>query len=380
MTAPTVVLNPAGFREPKSTAPESPGGNLEVAIFSLRLLYCQCVVIAVDGSHCEPRELDMSFVGVAPEHMASAAQDLAGIRSALGESYAAAAAPTTGLVAAAEDEVSTAIASAFGAFGRQFQVISAQVAGFHDEFVNLLNAGAGAYISTEVANVKNNLLNAVNAPAKALSEHPSTRRGAGATGLIAALQAAEPELAKAGGELTMARQSALGGVAELRLGVTDLVKAGDAFVAAGTDAGAALSALETAAADLGQGVDYIAQGAANAASGLGLLGTAVAELFSPAFVTAVPSALAGVHLLKNAAVELVHGVQDLISVGKDAATAIAELQSASPEFTQAVSDVMLAQQLTAHGLAALQTANTELTESVNDVKMAVDTAAATLGF
>jgi hypothetical protein len=30
--------------------------------------------------------------------------------------------------------------------------------------VNLMNAGAGAYLSTEVANAEQNLLNAVNAP------------------------------------------------------------------------------------------------------------------------------------------------------------------------------------------------------------------------
>ena len=113
----------------------------------------------------------MSFLGVTPEQIESAAQDLAGIRSALSESSAAAAAPTTVVVAAAEDEVSTAIASMFGDFGRRYQVLNAQATAFHDEFVNLLNAGAGAYISTEVANAKNNLLNAVNAPVQELLGH-----------------------------------------------------------------------------------------------------------------------------------------------------------------------------------------------------------------
>jgi uncharacterized phage infection (PIP) family protein YhgE len=311
----------------------------------------------------------MSFVSVAPEQIESAAHDLAGLRSALGESYAAATAPTTAIVAAAEDEVSTAIASTFGAFGREFHAISAQATQFHDEFLNVLNTGAGAYLSTEVANAKSELLSAVAAPAKA----------AGATQPTTALQAAQPELAKAGAELAMARQSALGGIVDLRLGVSHLVKAGGAFVAAATAAGTGLSALETAATDLVQGADYIAQGTANAASGVGLLGAAVAELFSPAFVTAVPSAVAGVHLLKNAAVELVRGIQDLASFSKDATTALAELQSVSPAFTEGVSEAMLAQQLTADGWAALHTANRELTECVSDLKLAADAAVATLG-
>lgn len=63
----------------------------------------------------------MQFLSVIPEQVESAAQDLAGIRSALSASYAAAAGPTTAVVSAAEDEVSTAIASIFGAYGRQCQ-------------------------------------------------------------------------------------------------------------------------------------------------------------------------------------------------------------------------------------------------------------------
>lgn len=59
----------------------------------------------------------MQFLSVIPEQVESAAQDLAGIRSALSASYAAAAGPTTAVVSAAEDEVSTAIASIFGAYG-----------------------------------------------------------------------------------------------------------------------------------------------------------------------------------------------------------------------------------------------------------------------
>ena len=43
-----------------------------------------------------------------------------------------------------------------------------------------MNAGAGKHLSTEAANAAQNLLDAVNAPTKALLGHPLT--GAGATG------------------------------------------------------------------------------------------------------------------------------------------------------------------------------------------------------
>ena len=52
----------------------------------------------------------MSYVIAAPEMIAAAATDLANIGSSLSEANAAAAAPTTGVLAAAEDEVSAAIA------------------------------------------------------------------------------------------------------------------------------------------------------------------------------------------------------------------------------------------------------------------------------
>jgi hypothetical protein len=40
---------------------------------------------------------------------------------------------------------------------------------FHAEFVNLMNAGAGAYLSAEIANAEQTLASAVNAPAGAAS-------------------------------------------------------------------------------------------------------------------------------------------------------------------------------------------------------------------
>ena len=108
----------------------------------------------------------MSFVIAAPEQGQTAAQSLAGIRSTLAEASASAVTPTTGVAVAAQDEVSAAVAALFNGFGEQYQVVNAQAHAFHAEFVNLMNAGAGAYLSTEVANAEQTLLNAVNAPAQ----------------------------------------------------------------------------------------------------------------------------------------------------------------------------------------------------------------------
>ena len=110
----------------------------------------------------------MSLVIAAPDVMAAAATDLANIGSTLSAANAAAASQTTGVLAAAEDEVSAAIAAVFSGHGQGFQALSAQAQAFHSEFVNLMNAGAGAYLSAEIANAEQVLTNAVGAPVQAL--------------------------------------------------------------------------------------------------------------------------------------------------------------------------------------------------------------------
>ncbi len=100
----------------------------------------------------------MSFVITEPDIVTAAAERLSGIGSNLGEATAAAAGPTTGVAAAASDEVSVAVSEVFGRFGREFQVLGAQAMAFQDEFVGLLNGGAAAYLSTEIANAEQSLL------------------------------------------------------------------------------------------------------------------------------------------------------------------------------------------------------------------------------
>ena len=95
----------------------------------------------------------MSFVTTQPEALSSAATSLQGIGSGLSAQNASAAAPTTGVVPAAADEVSALTAAAFAAHGVLYQEISAQAATIHQLFVATLEASAGSYAATEAANV-----------------------------------------------------------------------------------------------------------------------------------------------------------------------------------------------------------------------------------
>jgi len=100
----------------------------------------------------------MSFVVTTPEIVTSAAGNLAAIGSAVEDATWAAAGSTTGVAPAAADEVSLAISRLFGSFGNEFQAVSAQAAAFHNQFVSLLNGGAAAYLTAEIANAEQNLL------------------------------------------------------------------------------------------------------------------------------------------------------------------------------------------------------------------------------
>ncbi len=72
----------------------------------------------------------MPYVFAAPEVLASAASDVAGIGSSLSAANAAATDPITAVVAAAEDEVSAAISSLFSGHGRAFQALTARARHF----------------------------------------------------------------------------------------------------------------------------------------------------------------------------------------------------------------------------------------------------------
>jgi hypothetical protein len=126
----------------------------------------------------------MSYVIAAPQLITSAATDLATIGSALTAANTAAATSTTGVLAAAEDEVSAAIAAVFSTHGQGFQALGVQAAAFHDQFVQALAAVGNAYAETEAA--VSGALGALTAPARALLA-PLT---GGAAGVVAATKAA----------------------------------------------------------------------------------------------------------------------------------------------------------------------------------------------
>ena len=94
----------------------------------------------------------MSFVSTQPEALTAAAGTLQGIGSAMSAQNAAAAAPTTGVVPAAADEVSALTAAQFATHAQMFQAVSAQAAAMHEMFVNTLATSAGSYAATEAAN------------------------------------------------------------------------------------------------------------------------------------------------------------------------------------------------------------------------------------
>ena len=94
----------------------------------------------------------MSSVTTQPEALTSAAGALRGIGSSMSAQSAAAAAPTTGVVPAAADEVSALTAAQFAAHAQMYQAVSAQAAAIHEMFVNTLGISSGSYAATEAAN------------------------------------------------------------------------------------------------------------------------------------------------------------------------------------------------------------------------------------
>ncbi|MBY0442754.1 MAG: PecA family PE domain-processing aspartic protease [Mycobacteriaceae bacterium] len=129
----------------------------------------------------------MTFVVVAPEWLTSAAAGLENVGSTINAAGAAAAAPTTGLVSAAVDEVSTAAAALFAGFGEEYQALHAQISAFHQQFVLTLNSTAGSYATAEAAagvsllGTADDLLNVVHSPGRTLLGRPIIGDGAPGT-------------------------------------------------------------------------------------------------------------------------------------------------------------------------------------------------------
>lgn len=95
----------------------------------------------------------MSYLLAEPELLASVANEIDGIGSAISTAGTAAAGPNSSLLAAAGDEVSGAIANLFSVYGRECQAVLAQVEAFRSEFAQTLAAAGVAYAQTEAASL-----------------------------------------------------------------------------------------------------------------------------------------------------------------------------------------------------------------------------------
>ena len=94
----------------------------------------------------------MSFVNARPELLEAASADLAEIGSTLSATNAFVAAPTVAVPAPGADGVSAVISAMFGWHGQAYQQLSAQAGAFHEQFVQLLRAGAQSYSTVDAAN------------------------------------------------------------------------------------------------------------------------------------------------------------------------------------------------------------------------------------
>ncbi|WP_205875868.1 PE family protein [Mycobacterium camsae] len=117
----------------------------------------------------------MSYLLTAPETLAAAATDVDGIAATLHAANAAAAGRTSGLLAAAGDEVSAAVADLFNAFGDEYQAVVQQASLFQSDFTRALSNAANAYTQAEALNGA--LLNGV----QSLLAQPPTAAAAAAT-------------------------------------------------------------------------------------------------------------------------------------------------------------------------------------------------------
>lgn len=88
----------------------------------------------------------------APESLAAAATDLSRIGATMEAACSAATAGTSGLAAAAGDEVSAAIADLFSAYGDQYRLAAQQAAEFHSGFTAALAEAASTYVQAESCN------------------------------------------------------------------------------------------------------------------------------------------------------------------------------------------------------------------------------------
>ncbi|MGA7053133.1 MAG: PE-PPE domain-containing protein, partial [Mycobacterium sp.] len=129
----------------------------------------------------------MQYVITAPETLAATAADVARIGAAIDAASASAAGPISGLPAAAEDEVSAAVAKLFDVYGQEYRAAVRQAVAFQNEFTQALAAAGSAYAQAEAANAAlvSGASNALNASIQALIGQTPTGSGASPAATLA---------------------------------------------------------------------------------------------------------------------------------------------------------------------------------------------------
>jgi PE family protein len=94
----------------------------------------------------------MLYVTTQPEALNATAANLAGIGAAMAAQNSAAAAPTTGVIPPAADQVSALAAAQFAIHAEMYQAVSAQAEAIHQQLVSTLVSNALSYAATEAAN------------------------------------------------------------------------------------------------------------------------------------------------------------------------------------------------------------------------------------
>jgi hypothetical protein len=120
----------------------------------------------------------MTSLTVQPQVVADAAAKVVSIGSEIDAATAAAAGPTTNVVAAAGDEVSTAAANLFNSVGQQLQQAFKKVAAVNQQIAQGLGNANAAYLGAESA--ASNSLGALEAAAESLLFGPSSGGGTAA--------------------------------------------------------------------------------------------------------------------------------------------------------------------------------------------------------
>ena len=94
----------------------------------------------------------MLYVTTQPEALSATAATLSGAGAMMSAQNSAAAAPTTGLLPAAADQVSALAALQFAVHAEMYQAISAQAEAIQQQLVNTLHTNGLSYGAAEATN------------------------------------------------------------------------------------------------------------------------------------------------------------------------------------------------------------------------------------